>query len=339
MNLPDILPQMLQQLKGFARCAAATCAAILAACIACDASAQAWPVKPVRMVVSYPTGTSGDVVARIVAQKMSEGFGVQVIVDNRPGANGHIGNEIVARAAPDGSTLLMGSDIQFGVSPVLYPKLPFDVVRDYAPITLVAVVDLVIAAHPSVGVNTLADFVRLARENPGRFHYASTGNGSTHQLYLELLKGEGGFESVHVPYKGSSQAMPDLLAGQVQLMLMGVPQVLNNLRSNRLVALAVGSPRRLAVLPDVPTIAESGFPGFEANNIWGLWAPAGTAPEIVDRIWREVTRDLQLPDVREKFAASGMTGLAPGPDDLARRMAADRAKWAKVVAERGIRLD
>ncbi len=332
---------MLQELKEFSL----QLNRVLAFCLCCTAivpthvQAQAWPAKPIRMVVSYPTGTSGDVVARIVAQKMAEGLGVQVVVDNRPGANGHIGNEIVAHAPADGYTVLMGSDIQFAVSPVLYAKLPFDAVRDYTPITLVAVVELVIAAHPSLGVTHLAEFVRLAREHPKTYYYGSTGNGSTHQLFMELLKGEGGFDIVHVPYKGSSQAMPDLLAGQVQVMLMGVPQVLNNLRSGRLTALAVGSTRRLAVLPDVPTIAESGFPGFEANNIWGLWGPAGLAPEITERIWREVARILDTPDVREKFAVSGMTGQASGPEVLARRMAADRAKWTRVVAERGIHID
>ena len=332
---------MLQELKDFSL----QLSRALAFCLCCAAivpahvQAQAWPAKPIRMVVSYPTGTSGDVVARIVAQKMAEGLGVQVVVDNRPGANGHIGNEIGAHAPADGYTVLMGSDIQFAVSPVLYAKLPFDAVRDYTPITLVAVVELVIAAHPSLGVTHLAEFVRLAREHPKTYYYGSTGNGSTHQLFMELLKGEGGFDIVHVPYKGSSQAMPDLLAGQVQVMLMGVPQVLNNLRSGRLTALAVGSTRRLAVLPDVPTIAESGFPGFEANNIWGLWGPTGLAPEITERIWREVARILDTPDVREKFAVSGMTGQASGPEVLARRMAADRAKWTRVVAERGIHID
>jgi len=303
------------------------------------AIAQSWPSKPVRIVVPYPAGGSGDIVARATGQKMSEGLGQQVIVDNRPGANGNIGTEAVARSAADGYTLLLATDIQFAISPALGVKLPYDPGKDFEPISLVAFVELVLAAHPSLGVNNMQELVSLARSRPGRINYASTGPGSTHHLSIELLKSMGGFDVTHVPYKGAGQALPDLVSGQVQLMQLGVPQTLPHLRAGRVKALGVAASKRLAALPDVPTIAEQGFAGYEANNSWALYAPAGTPDEIIKKLHGEIVRVVALPDVRERFTATGLDPVGSTPQELKARMKADFEKWSRVVRQIGLRVE
>ena len=308
-------------------------------CLVCltDASmADDYPIKPVRIVVPYPAGGSGDIVARAISQRMAERLGQAVIVDNRAGANGNIGTEFVARASPDGYTLLLATDIQFAISPVLGLPMPYDPERDFTPISLVAFVELILAAHPSLGANNMQDLLARSRALAGKMNYASTGFGSTHHLSIELLKRMGGFEVTHVPYKGSAQALPDLLSGQVQLMQLGVPQTLPFLKDGRLRALGVGSSRRLAVLPDVPTIAEQGFAGYEANNSWCLYAPAGTPPEIVRRLQREISSVIALPDLRERFAAMGLSPIGSSPEELSARMVADREKWRQLIRGAGL---
>jgi tripartite-type tricarboxylate transporter receptor subunit TctC len=303
------------------------------------AGAQSWPAKPVRIVVPYPAGGSGDIVARAVAQKMSEGLGQQFIVDNRAGAGGNIGTEAVARSPADGYTLLLATDIQFAISPALGMKLPYDPVRDFEPVSLVAFVDLVLAAHPSLGVATMQDLLRVARQQPGKINYASTGPGSTHHLSIELLKSMGGFDVTHVPYKGSSQALPDLISGQVQLMQLGVPQTLPHLKAGRVRALGVSATKRLPALPDVPTVAEQGFPGYEANNSWCLFAPAGTPADIVRRLHAEVSRVVALPDVKERFLATGLDPVGSTPAELSARMKADHEKWSRLVQRIGLKVE
>lgn len=303
------------------------------------ALAQAWPTKPVRIIVPYPAGGSGDIVARSIAQKFSEGLGQQFLVDNRAGANGNIGTEAVAKSAPDGYTFLLATDIQFAISPALGVKLPYDPMRDFDPVSLVAFVELVLAAHPSLGVNNMQELVAIARAKPGGINYASTGAGSTHHLSIELLKSMGGFNVTHVPYKGSAQALPDLISGQVQLMQLGVPQTLPHLKAGRVRALGVGASRRLPALPDVPTIAEQGFAGYEANNSWSLFAPAGTPRDIVQRVQAEVRRVVTMPDVRERFTATGLDPIGSTPGELAARMKADYEKWSRVVRQIGLKLD
>lgn len=301
--------------------------------------AQGYPNKPIRLIVPYPAGGSGDIVGRAIAQKMSENLGQQVLVDNRPGASGNIGTEAVARSAPDGYTLLLATDIQFAISPALGLKLPYDPEKDFEPISLVAFVELILAAHPSLPANNVRELVAAAKASPGKYNYASTGPGSTHHLSIELLKALGGFNITHVPYKGSSQALPDLISGQVQLMQLGVPQTLPHLRAGRLKALAVGSAKRLAVVPDVPTVAESGFPGYEANNSWDLFTPAGTPRDVVAKLHAEVVRVVALRDVRERFLASGLEPVGSTPEELSVRLRKDREKWAKVVRDTGIKVE
>jgi tripartite-type tricarboxylate transporter receptor subunit TctC len=301
--------------------------------------AQSWPAKPVRIIVPYPAGGSGDIVARSAAQKLSEGLGQQFLVDNRAGANGNIGTDAVAKSAPDGYTFLLATDIQFAISPALGAKLPYDPARDFAPVSLVAFVELVLAAHPSLAVNSMQELVAAARAQPGKILFASTGAGSTHHLSIELLKSMGGFDVTHVPYKGSAQALPDLISGQVQLMQLGVPQTLPHLKAGRVRALGVGATKRLPALPDVPTIAEQGFQGYEANNSWCLFAPAGTPRDVIQRLQTEIARIVTLPDVRERFMATGLEPVGSTPGELAARMKVDYEKWSGLIRRIGLKIE
>ena len=310
----------------------------LAPCIA-TAQQAAWPSKPVRFVIPYPPGTSGDLIARKLAPYLSQALGGQIVVDNRPGANGNIGMENVAHSAPDGHSFVFSTDIQFAIAPVLYNKLPYDTEKDFEPVALVTVLELVLLAHPSVAANNVQELVKLAKAQPGKINYASTGIGSTHQLFMEMLKQRGGFDITHVPYKGSSQALPDLVAGQVQVMFAGITQSMQYIKAGRLKALAVGAQERQSLLPDVPTVAESGFPGYEANNYWAIWAPAGTPAAIKQKLYAELLKQLDLPEVRDWFQKSGLAASAAGPEELAARVRADRARWTRVVSEAKIKVD
>ncbi len=303
-----------------------------------NAQQSAWPTKPVRFVVPYPPGTSGDLVARALAPHLSRGLDAQIVVDNRAGATGSIGMEIVARSAPDGYTFVVASDIQFSVAPVLF-KLPYDTEKDFDPVARLTTVELVLLAHPALPVNTFQELVTLARSQGTKISYASTGIGSTHQLFMEMLKQRGGFDLLHVPYKGTSQALPDLIGGQVQLMFSGITQAMQHIRSGKLKALAVGARRRQALLPDVPTIAESGFPGYEANNYWAIWAPAATPAAATQKLYAELVKQMDNPELREWFMKSGLAADVLGAADLGARVKTDRARWAQVVTAAKIRID
>jgi tripartite-type tricarboxylate transporter receptor subunit TctC len=305
---------------------------VLAICAAFGAArADEWPARPIKLIVPYSAGGSGDIVARELAQKLTVSLGKSVVVENRPGASGNIGTADVAKSLPDGYTLLMASDIQVAINPNFWPDLPYRV-DELEPISLVATVDLVLTATPSLEVSDLRQLVQKAKKAPGTIDYGSTGPGSTHELAMELLQQLGGFKLTEVPYRGSAQALPDLLSGQLQLMLMGVPQSLGYLRAGKLKALAVGSPVRLKPLPEVATIEQQGFPGFEANNYWCLYAPAGTPRNIVNKLRRATVQALAQTDLRDHFLASGLTPVGSTPEALAARVAADSAKWKKVIA-------
>jgi tripartite-type tricarboxylate transporter receptor subunit TctC len=301
--------------------------------------AQTWPARPIRLVMAYSAGGSGDIVARALAQKMSEAWPHPVVVENRPGATGSIGTAYVAKSPADGYTLLLGSDVEFAVSPALGIKLPFDPEKDFEPISLVALLQLVLAASPSLPANNLAELVALAKSRPGSVNYASTGIGSTSHLAIEMLKRRGGFELVHVPYKGSGQALPDLISGHVQLMQLGLPQTLPHLKAGRLKALGVAAADRIAALPEVPTVAEQGFPGYEANNSWCLYAPAGTPKDVISALHSEIVRVVRLQDIRERFNSSGLEPVGSSPEELAARMRSDRLKWSTLIHEAGIRVE
>ncbi|HVF63103.1 MAG TPA: tripartite tricarboxylate transporter substrate binding protein [Casimicrobiaceae bacterium] len=314
---------------------------VFAACIVLfgSAHAQTWPTRPIRIIVPYPAGGSGDIVARLVAQKMSDGLGQQVVVENRAGANGTIGTEAVAKSPPDGYTLVLATDIQFAISPALGAKLPYDPVKDFEPVSLVAFVNLVLVANPAVKANTMQELVALAQAQPGAINYASTGAGSTHHLSIELLQSMGNFKVTHVPYKGSSQALPDLVANQVQMMQLGVPQSLQFIKQGKLKALGVGSSTRLPSLPDVPTIAEQGFPGYQANNSWNLFAPAGTPAAVINRLQQEVARTVALSEIRERFAADGLQPVGSTAAELAARMRTDYESWSQIVKRIGLKVE
>ena len=318
----------------------AALAASLAAALAPVAFAQpAYPTKPILIVVPFPPGGTTDILARAAAQKMTEAWKEQAVVDNRPGAGGNIGAELVARSPADGYTLLMGTVGTHAINASLYAKMPYDHVKDFAPVILVAAVPNVLVVHPSVPATTVAELIAYAKANPGKLNFASSGSGTSIHLAGELFKVMAGVQMTHVPYKGSAPAIADLLGGQVQLMFDNLPSALPQIRAGKLRALAVTSSQRAAALPDVPTIAESGLPGYEASSWFGLLAPAGTPADIVAKINGEVARWLASPEAKEKLLAQGANAAGGTPEDFARHIATETAKWQKVVRESGAKVD
>jgi tripartite-type tricarboxylate transporter receptor subunit TctC len=300
-------------------------------------SAEAYPTKPIRMVVGYPPGGANDLVGRALATRMSPRLGQQVIVENRAGAAGNIGTELVARAAPDGYTLLLASVASFAMSPAL-GKVPFDPINDFAPVTQAVVVTSLLSVHPSLPVRSMKQLVALAKKQPGALNYASPGRGSIAHLASELLWITAGIKLNHVPYKGGGPAVVDAIAGHVEVMFSLISTQTPHVRSGRLRALAVTSAKRSGALPDVPTVAESGYPGFEASGWLGLVFPARTPPPVVNRIHKEAVAVLGL---RETQALLEDLGLDPEPSDPAKFHAlikADHARWEKVVREAGLRV-
>ena len=321
--------------------AMAALAAIAAIAIAGSSAAQtpAYPTKPIRLVAPFPPGGATYIIARAVAQKLGEAWGQSIVVDNRPGAGGNIGTELVAKAPPDGYTLEMGTVGTHAINASLYAKIPFDHVKDFAPIILVAGVPNVLEVTPSLPVNSVQELIAYAKANPGKLNFASSGNGTSIHLSGELFKVMTGVQMTHVPYKGSAPAIQDLLSGQVQLMFDNLPPSLPQIKAGRLRALAVTSATRAPALPDVPTVAESGLPGFEASSWFGLLAPAGTPPAIIAKINAEVATWLASPEGKEKLASIGANAAGGSPEDFARHIQAETAKWAKVVKESGAKVD
>ena len=305
---------------------------------------QAWPQagypsRTVRILVGFPPGQATDVVARAIAQKLTETMGQQFIVDNRAGAAGIIGSEQAAKATPDGYTLLMSSSGPLAVNPGLYSKLPYDPVRDFAPITVATTVPLFIVANPGFPPNTVNEFVTFAKANQGRISYASGGNGVTNHLAMELFKSTAEINLVHVPYKGGPPALTDLIAGQVAVMFETGPGALPHVRSGKLKGIAVGSLRRSSAAPELPTVAEAGFPGFEAVAWIALVAPAGTPPPIIARLHAEIVKMLNLPETKERFIALGAEPVGNKPEEFAIYLKSEIAKWGKVVRDSGAKVD
>jgi tripartite-type tricarboxylate transporter receptor subunit TctC len=324
-------------LTATARCLATSAALALAAFA--GAQAPAYPTKPVRLVVPFPAGGATDILARAVAQKLGETWGQTFVVDNRPGAGGNIGSELVAKAAPDGYTLEMGTVGTHAINASLYAKMPYDHVKDFAPIILVAGVPNVLVVNPAVPVNSVQELIAYAKANPGKLNFASSGSGTSIHLSGELFKVMAGVQMTHVPYKGSAPALADLLGGQVQLMFDNLPPSLPQIKGGKLRALAVTSASRAPALPDTPTIAESGLPGFEASSWFGLLAPAGTPPAIIAKLNTEIATWLASPEAREKLLALGATAAGGTPEDFARHIQQETAKWAKVAKDSGAKVD
>ena len=303
------------------------------------AQTPSYPTKPIRLVVPFPAGGATDILARAVAQKLTEAWGQAVVVDNRPGAGGNIGSELVAKAAPDGYTLEMGTVGTHAINASLYAKMPYDHVKDFAPVILVAGVPNVLVVNPSVPANSVQELVAYAKANPGKLNFASSGSGTSIHLSGELFKVMAGVQMTHIPYKGSAQALQDLIGGQVQLMFDNLPPSLPQIKSGKLRALGVTTAARSAALPDTPTIAESGLPGFEASSWFGVLAPAGTSPVIIAKLNAEIAKWLATPEAKEKLVAIGANIAGGTPEDFARHIAAETLKWAKVVKDSGAKVD
>ena len=305
--------------------------------ISATAGAQSFPTKPIRFVVPYSPGGSTDTLARTLAQKMSDSMGQQVVVDNRPGANGNIGMEIVARAPADGHTIVLGYIANVAIGPSLYDKLPFDPVKDYEPVTLIATSPNVLVAHPGVPVKTLKDVIALAKSKPGQITYASASVASVGHLTGELLNQLAGIKMTHIAYKGSGQAVTDLLGGHIQLMFSGFSSTLAHIKSGKLRAIAQTGEKRSPALSEVPTIAESGFQNFEATAWYGIHAPAKTPKPIVNRLNAEFVKALKLPDVQARLSNLGFEIAASTPEYYAKYIRSEIKKWEKVVKVSGAR--
>ena len=297
--------------------------------------AQAYPTRPIRFIVPFAPGGSTDTLARTLSTKLGEALGQQVVVDNRAGGNGNIGTDLVAHAAPDGYTILLGYIANLAIGPSLYAKLPYDPVRDFAPITLLAVAPNILVVHPSVPVKNFQEFIAYAKANPTKINFASAAVASPGHLSGELLNLAAGIHMQHVPYTGSGQAVVDLVGGQVQVMVSGMSSVMPHIKAGRLRPLAVTGSRRSPAVPDLPTIAESGFPKFEATAWYGVLAPAGTPPAIVTRLHDEIVRALKMPDVKERLEYVGFEIVGSTPAAFGAYIKSEIIKWAPVVKASG----
>ena len=295
-----------------------------------SAHAQAWPAKPVRIVVPFSTGGTADTLARIIAQQLTKQLGQSFVVDNKPGAGATIGTAEVARAPADGYTLLMGGAAN-AINMSLFAKLPYDTLRDFEPVALCVQGANVLAIHPTVPAKNLKELIALAKAQPGKLNFASSGIGSSNQMAGELFKVMAGINIVHVPYKGNAPALTDLLGGHVEMIFNGVPSVLPHIQSGRVRGIAIGSLKRFAALPNLPTFDESGLKGYEATTWFGLLAPKKTPPDIITKLNVEVDRALNSPDIQKRFAAEGLEPMGGSPDAFAKFIRAEIEKYAKVV--------
>jgi tripartite-type tricarboxylate transporter receptor subunit TctC len=318
--------------------------AVVACAVLAPAQAQTWPSKPVRIVVPFPPGGTTDIVARSIGVELQRMWQHAVVIENRPGAGGNIGADVVAKAAPDGYTLLMGTVGTHAINKALFDqsgaKMPFDPVKDFVPITLAAGVPNVMVINPKLSVNTVAEFIAYAKARPGQLNMASSGNGTSIHLSGELFKTVTGVYMVHFPYRGSAPAVTDLIAGNMNVMFDNLPSALPHIKSGRLKALAVTSRTRSPALPNVPTIEEAaGLKGFDASSWFGLFAPAGTPRTIVDKIQTDVAKALALPEVRERFLAQGADPGGSTPDQFAAFIRAETDKWTRVVKFSNAKVD
>lgn len=306
----------------------------------------AWPLwsgaqqgKPLRLIVPFTPGGSTDILARALAPRLALALGTQVVIDNKPGAGGSLGAAEAARAAPDGNTLLMGHIGTLAVNPAIYPKLAYDPVKSFVPVAFVARVPNVLVVPAAAPVRTLKEFVERARASPGKFSYSSGGNGSAAHITFEYLKLKTGLFLLHIPYRGTAPSVTDLLGGQVEATFTGAPAVLPHVRSGRLRALAVSSAQRMATLPEVPTVAESGYAGFEADQWYGVVAPAGTPAALVARLNIEINKALALPEVAQQLAVEGAVPVPTTPASFGALIAREIPRWAEVVKAGNVRSD
>ena len=311
---------------------------LLLLCVATQAFAQTYPLKPIRIVVPYPPGGFNDTLGRTLAAKFQEAWGQPVFVENKPGANTVIGSDYVAKSQPDGYTLLIVA-FPFAVTPSLLKAMPYDTLKDFQPVILAATSPNLLVVNPEVPIHTVKELIAAAKAKPQSLSYASTGNGSSNHISMELFKSLAGVDIVHIPYKGSAPAVTDLLGGQVQVMFDNVPNVLPHVKAGKLRALAVSGATRTPLAPDVPTVAEAGVPGYELTVWFGLVAPAATPREVVQKLNAESLRILAMPDVRERFLAQGVEPQGSTPEQFAEHIRSQMAKWSKVVRDAGVKAE
>jgi tripartite-type tricarboxylate transporter receptor subunit TctC len=325
-----IVPRLLPSIVAFA-CAIAASSAL---------HAQDYPARAVQLVVPFSAGGAVDAVARLVAQKLTERLGKPVVVENRPGASGNIGAQAVARAPADGYTLLMAAITNYAINAPLQPaQVTYSLEKDLVPVGTVGNVPLVLVVNPSVPANNLQELIQLAKSKPGQLTFASSGNGSTEHLAGELFKKIAGIDMLHVPYKGGAPAVADVMGGQVSAMVATTPNVLPNVKANRLRALVIAMPSRNAQLPDVPTAAEAGLPGFEVASLYGILAPAGTPPPILNKLTTELQTILQMPDTLERLQQIGVEASYAPPAEASRRIRSEFAKWGKLIKDANIKVE
>jgi len=314
---------------------------LIAACAlaASSAYAQNWPTRPLRLVVPFAPGGSSSIVARTLAAEMEKGLGQPIVVENKPGGGGNVAMQEVARADPDGYTLIIGHVGSLAVNPYMYSKLPYDVDKDFAAVSLLAVVPAIYVVHADVPARDLREFVALAKKEPGKLYYGSAGNGSAGHLAMEYLKQATGIDIVHVPYKGTGPNLTDLVAGRTQAASAGTPPLMPHVKSGKLRVIAVGTTKRLASLPDVPTVAEQGYPGFETSQWYGLNAPARTPPAVIQRLSTEAAKAARSPKVHERFAADDADAIGSTPAEYAAFIHKEQERWSKVVRAANIKAD
>ena len=300
---------------------------------------DAYPLRPVTLIVPFPAGGSTDLVARLVAEKMSQELGQQIVVDNRGGAGGNVGSAAAAKADPDGYTLLMGTVATHALNPALYKNMPYDPVKDFAPVSLLVVVPNVLVVNPEFPAKSVAELIELAKAKPGEYSYASSGNGTPLHLSGELFKSMAGIDIVHVPYKGAGPALIDVMGGHVPIMFDNLPSSTEHIKAGKLRGLAVTTAERAPSMPDLPTVAESGLPGYETYTWNALFAPAGTPPEVSARVNEAAVKALADPEVQAKLQGFGATVVASTPEELAAHVQAELTKWAPVVKASGAQID
>ena len=312
---------------------------VLAALASSGAAAQQYPVKPVRIVVGFTPGGGNDVISRLVASNLTTAFGRQFVVENRPGAGGMIAAELVAKSPPDGYTLFLAGVATHGINPNLQKNIPYDPIKDFDPVSLIASAPALLAVHPSLPVRTVKQFIALAKARPGQLNYASSGHGSSSQLAAELFNSMAGTKIQHVPYKGIGAASTDLLSGQVQVMFNAAAALLVHTRSGRMRALGIGSLQRIPAIPDIPTLSESGVPGYQSGSWYGFVVPAGTPRAIIDRLSRETAAAVKSPDISSKLSAEANLVIGSSPEEFSAHIKGELARIGKVIRAAGITLE
>ena len=318
---------------------AAAAVVLIAFSLAGAAFAQGnYPARPIRLIVPFPPGGGTDILARTVANKLTETLGWQIVVDNRPGAGGNIGLDAAAKATPDGYTMVMGQTSNLTVNPALYGKLPYDSIRDFAPVSLVSASPIALLVEVKSPLKSVPELVAAAKAKPDQVTFGSSGNGTVGHLSGELLQRTAGVKLVHVPYKGAAQAIPDLLGGRINVYLPSLETSMPHMKAGTLRAIAITSAQRVSAVPDIPTVAES-YKGFEAITWFGLLVPSGTPAPVITRLSAEITKALQAQDVKERFAATGGVIVKPGPSEFAALIKAELAKWGRIVKEAGVKIN